>query len=76
MCFFGENGLGKTGVVEAIRWCLFGLASRRGGTIKNQFYGGACIVELTLQAPDGIWSFQRRLSQSGGIGPSTIRDPS
>ena len=74
--FFGENGLGKTSVVEAIRWCLFGLASRRGGTIKNQFYGGACIVELTLQAPDGIWSFQRRLSQSGGIGPSTIRDPS
>ena len=74
--FFGENGLGKTSVVEAIRWCLFGLASRRGGTIKNQFYGGPCIVDLTLQAPDGIWSFQRRLSQSGGIGPSTIRDPS
>ena len=49
---------------------------QKRGTIKNQFYGGACIVELTLQAPDGIWSFQRRLSQSGGIGPSTIRDPS
>ena len=74
--FFGENGLGKTSVVEAIRWCLFGLASRQGGRIKNQFYSGECIVELTLQAPDGIWSFQRRLSQSGGIGPSTIRDPS
>ena len=74
--YFGENGLGKTSVVEAIRWCLFGLASRQGGIIKNQFYGGPCIVELTLQAPDGLWSFQRRLSQSGGIGPSTIRDPS
>ena len=42
---------------------------QKRGTIKNQFYGGACIVELTLQAPNGIWSFQRRLSQSGGIGP-------
>ena len=29
--FFGENGLGKTSVVEAIRWCLFGLASRARG---------------------------------------------
>ena len=71
--FFGENGLGKTSVVEAIRWCLFGLASRQGEVIKNQFYGGQCIVELTLQAPDGIWSFQRRLSQSGGVGP--FNDP-
>ena len=61
--FFGENGLGKTSVVEAIRWCLFGLASRQGGTIKNQFHGGQCIVELTLEAPDGMWSFQRRLRE-------------
>ena len=74
--FFGENGLGKTSVVEAIRWCLFGLASRQEGIIKNQFHDGPYVVELTLQAPDGVWSFQRRLSQSGGIGPSTIRDPS
>ena len=72
---FGENGLGKTSFVEAIRWCLFGLASRPGGIIKNQFHSGPCIVELTLQAPDGDWSFQRRLRLSGGIGDLTIRDP-
>ena len=33
--FFGPNGLGKTSIVEAIRWCLFGLASRPGELVKK-----------------------------------------
>ena len=72
---FGPNGLGKTSIVEAIRWCLFGLASRQGDIIKNQFYAGSCIVQITLAGPNGSWIMQRRL-RSGGEGRLTIRDPS
>ena len=48
---FGPNGFGKTSIVEAIRWCLFGLASRQGEIVKNQFYSGNCIVQIALRAP-------------------------
>ena len=73
--FFGPNGLGKTSIVEAIRWCLFGLASRPGELVKNQFYGGPCIVQLTLGGADGQWTMQRRLRPSGGESDQTVRDP-
>ena len=73
---FGSNGLGKTSIVEAIRWCLFGLASRQGEIVKNQFYSGNCIVQIALRAPDGIWTMQRRLRASGGESDLTVRDPS
>ena len=74
---FGPNGLGKTSIVEAIRWCLFGLAARPGELVKNQFYLGPCIVQMTLTGPNGQWSIQRRLRSSDtGTGPGTVRDPS
>ena len=73
---FGPNGLGKTSIVEAIRWCLFGLASRSGDIIKNQFYAGSCTVQIRLQGPDGHWTMQRLLGVSGGgSGRLTVRDP-
>lgn len=73
---FGANGSGKTSIIEAIRWCLFGLASRRGEIVKNQFYEGPCIVQMTLAAHDGLWTMQRRLRPSGGESDRTLRDPS
>ena len=73
---FGPNGFGKTSIVEAIRWCLFGLASRQGEIVKNQFYSGNCIVQIALRASDGIWTMQRRLRSSGGESDLTVRDPS
>lgn len=73
---FGQNGLGKTSIVEAIRWCLFGLASRPGEIVKNQFYAGSCIVQMALAARDGQWTMQRRLRASSGESDLTIRDPS
>lgn len=72
---FGQNGLGKTSIVEAIRWCLFGLASRPGEIVKNQFYAGSCIVQMALAARDGQWTMQRRLRASSGESDLTIRDP-
>ena len=73
---FGANGFGKTSIVEAIRWCLFGLASRPGEIVKNQFYRGNCIVQIALRSLDGIWTMQRRLRASGGESDLTVRDPS
>ena len=73
---FGPNGFGKTSIVEALRWCLFGLASRPGEIVKNQFYNGPCIVQMTLNGPDGQWTMQRRLRPSGGDSDRAIRDPS
>ena len=73
---FGPNGFGKTSIVEAIRWCLFGLASRQGEIVKNQFYSGNCIVQIALSGPNGIWTMQRRLRASGGESDLTVRDPS
>ena len=73
---FGPNGLGKTSIVEAIRWCLFGLASRPGEIVKNQFYAGPCIVQMTLRAADGLWTIQRRLRPAGGESNRIVRDPS
>lgn len=73
---FGPNGFGKTSIVEAIRWCLFGLGSRPGEIVKNQFYADNCHVQMTLVAPNGQWTMQRRLRSSGGESDLTIRDPS
>lgn len=47
---FGRNGHGRSSVVEAIRWCLFGLADRPEAEVRNVFYGAAeCRVELDLR---------------------------
>lgn len=73
---FGPNGFGKTSLVEAIRWCLFGLATRQGEIIKNQFYDGPCRVKVTLSAADGQWTMQRRLRPASGESDITINDPS
>ena len=74
---FGRNGLGKSSVVEAIRWCLFGLADRPEVEVRNVFYPlGDCRVELQLDGPGGRWSVQRRLRPGSGRSDLTIQDPS
>ena len=75
---FGPNGFGKTSIVEAIRWCLFGQSSRQGQdeVIRNQFYvGKPCVVQMELLAPDGLWTWHRRLRPTGNLSDLTIRDP-
>jgi len=73
---FGRNGLGKSSVVEAIRWCLFGLPGRRELEARNVLYPvGECKVELELEGPGGRWRVQRRLRPGSGRGDPTILDP-
>src|SRR5258707_7068327 len=56
---FGENGLGKSSIIEAIQWCLF------GGTdiqVRNSVYEKQeCRVVLHLAGPKGKLSIRREL---------------
>ena len=76
MFVFGRNGFGKSSIVEAVRWCLFGLADRPEAEVRNVFYStGDCKVELKLLGPGGIWKVQRRLRPGSSRSDLTIRDP-
>ncbi len=73
---FGENGRGKSSVLEAIRWCLFGLADRPDAEVRNVFYeAGDCRVELDLRGPGGKWKMQRRLRPGSGKSDVAVQDP-
>lgn len=52
-----SNGAGKSALVEAILWCLFGRTMRipnPGDKVINFFTGKECIVELMLKNGDRI----------------------
>jgi len=74
---FGSNGYGKSSIMEAIRWCLFGLTGRPEEIVRNQFYRtGDCFVELELIDQNGDpWKIQRRFSPGGARSRMTILDP-
>ena len=73
---FGPNGFGKSSIIEAMRWCLFGLKERPEEIVRNQFYrAGDCAVDIELQSPDGLWRVQRRLSPGSVRSRMTILDP-
>jgi DNA repair exonuclease SbcCD ATPase subunit len=45
---FGLNGQGKSSLIEAIRWTLFGSPSGRDIEVRNTFYTkGQCVVSQT-----------------------------
>ena len=74
---FGMNGLGKSSVVEAVRWCLFGAAGRPDAEFRNVFYSaGECKVELELEGRGGRWRVQRRLRPGARESELIIQDPS
>ena len=73
---FGRNGLGKSSVIEAVRWCLFGLADRPEVEVRNVYYPTAeCRVELELEGLGGRWRIQRRLRPGSGRSDLLISDP-
>lgn len=60
---FGENSLGKSSIIEAIVWCLYGTEIE----VRNQLYQGPCYVNLYLrEASDSskIFRIYRRMHQA------------
>jgi len=74
-CFlFGANARGKSSIVEAIRWCLFGL--ERDSDVRNRFSEASdCRVELRLRDSKGLWRLERRLRPGLSRSDLTIRNP-
>ncbi len=64
----GQNGNGKSSIVEAIRWGLFGSIRRRNEIVANRDYSGRCHVEITLVREGKVWHLRRTLikGSSGG----------
>ena len=64
----GSNGNGKSSIIEAIRWGLFGSTGRPNDTVANQGYSGGCRVEITLTRKGKEWNLRRNLIRgvSGG----------
>lgn len=64
----GSNGNGKSSIIEAIRWGLFGSTGRPNDIVANQGYSGGCRVEITLKREGKEWNLRRSLIRgvSGG----------
>ena len=67
---FGQNGNGKSSIVEAVRWGLFG-GPRQGDVVKNQHYSGACRVTVSLMRDGEPWTLRRTLN----LGTRNTSDP-
>ena len=62
----GRNGNGKSSIVEAIRWGLFGSANRPNDIVSNQHYKGGCSVTVNLVRNGEPWTLFRPLNLGTG----------
>ena len=62
----GQNGNGKSSIVEAVRWGLFGSAYRPNEVVKNQHYSGDCRVTVKLVRDGQLWTLRRTLNLGTG----------
>jgi len=70
---FGDNGNGKSSVLEAIRWGFCG--GEKEEALRNDFYVGDCRVELFLRKSDGIYRVRRRLRPGSGKSDVAVFTP-
>ena len=68
----GRNGNGKSSIVEAVRWGLFGSAYRPNEVVKNQHYSGACRVTVKLIRDGELWTLRRTLNLGTGSSSEPI----
>ena len=67
----GQNGNGKSSIVEAVRWGLFGSTFRPNEVVKNQHYSGVCRVTVNLMRDGDLWTLRRTLN----LGTGSRSDP-
>ena len=67
----GQNGNGKSSIIEAIRWGLFGSTGRPNEIVANRDYSGRCRVDITLIRGKKLFNLRRTLilGVSGGSDP-------
>ena len=57
----GQNNNGKSSIIEAVRWGLFGSRYRPGEIVANSGYSDSCRVALTLTRDGKQWKLLRNL---------------
>lgn len=74
---FGPNGCGKSSIIEAIRWCLFGSPAGKEIEVRNTFYStGECRVSLLLSGANETLEVSRELRPGAVRSRQTIHDAS
>ena len=68
----GQNGNGKSSIIEAIRWGLFGSTGRPNEIVANRGYAGACRVEVALMREGKRWNFRRTLIRGASGGSDAV----
>jgi AAA domain len=75
MFVFGVNGQGKSSIIEAIRWGLFGGQGSQEIEVRNTFYSKAeCAVAIELVSDEGRIEVRRELRPGMNSSRQKIRD--
>src|SRR3990167_6223795 len=73
---FGPNGWGKSSILEAVSWCMFGLDRENESEIRNRdYYSSDCRVEITLVRSKEEWKVIRKLRPDSGKSDVKIVSP-
>ena len=68
----GRNGNGKSSIIEAIRWGLFGSTRRPNEVVANRGYSGRCRVGINLLREGRQWNLNRLLLQGARGGSDAV----
>ena len=70
----GKNGNGKSSIIEAIRWGLFGSVARPNEIVENRNYPNTCRVVVSLTSDQELWDLRRSLLRGTSGSDATLTD--